>query len=482
MGKDLKSQTITAIIWSGVERFSHSALQLVINIVLARLLLPADFGLIAYLAIFIAISHSFINSGFGQALIQKQDATNLDESSIFYFSSCIGFIAALIMFFSAPYIADFYNEQQLVLITKILAISLVINSFGHVQWNLMQKNLDFKLQFKVNIYSTIISGSVSILMAVQGFGFWSLVTRLILSDLMITLLLWIYYKWRPSLNFSFSSLKTMYVFGSRLFIVSITNALFTNIYETIIGKYFISTQLGYYSKAKGYSMYPVSILNGIISQVTFPVFSKLQNDKLQLKNYASKSLIMITFVTFPFMFGLIIIAEPLIEVVLTDKWLPIVPYFQLLCVIGILYPLQTVNLNVLNAQGRSDLFLLINIIGKILIATAVFLTYDKGITYMIYGQIITAIISYFLNTYYTKKLVNYSVVQQVIDMLPAFVISLIMGFVIYYLPELFTFHKSFLLIIVQSFIGLLLYIFLAYLFKIKPYTYSIKILKSILKK
>ena len=351
MAQDLKSHTITAIIWSGIERISHSALQLVINIFLARLLLPADFGLIAYLAIFIAISHSFINSGFGQALIQKQDATNLDESSIFYFSSSIGFIAALIMFFSAPYIADFYNEQQLVLITKILAISLVINSLGHVQWNLMQKNLDFKLQFKVNIYSTIISGSVSILMAIQGFGFWSLVTRLILNDLMITLLLWIYYKWRPSLNFSFSSLKTMYVFGSRLFIVSITNALFTNIYETIIGKYFIAQQLGYYSKAKGYSMYPVSILNGIISQVTFPVFSKLQNDKLQLKNYASKSLIMITFITFPFMFGLIIIAEPLIEVVLTDKWLPIVPYFQLLCVIGILYPLQTINLNVLNAQG-----------------------------------------------------------------------------------------------------------------------------------
>ena len=229
-------------------------------------------------------------------------------------------------------------------------------------------------------------------------------------------------------------------------------------------------------------MYPVSILNGIISQVTFPVFSKLQNDKLQLKNYASKSLIMITFITFPFMFGLIIIAEPLIEVVLTDKWLPIVPYFQLLCVIGILYPLQTINLNVLNAQGRSDLFLVINIFGKILIAIAVFLTYDKGITYMIYGQIITALISYLLNTYYTKKLIKYSIVQQVVDMLPAFVISLIMGIVIYYLPELFNINKKFLLIIVQSFIGLLLYIFLAYLFKIKPYTDSMKILKSILKK
>ena len=182
------------------------------------------------------------------------------------------------------------------------------------------------------------------------------------------------------------------------------------------------------------------------------------------------------------MFGLIIIAEPLIEVVLTDKWLPIVPYFQLLCVIGILYPLQTINLNVLNAQGRSDLFLVINIFGKILIAIAVFLTYDKGITYMIYGQIITALISYLLNTYYTKKLIKYSIVQQVVDMLPAFVISLIMGIVIYYLPELFNINKKFLLIIVQSFIGLLLYIFLAYLFKIKPYTDSIKILKSILKK
>ncbi|MBC2693793.1 MAG: lipopolysaccharide biosynthesis protein, partial [Desulfobacteraceae bacterium] len=427
----LKQKTISALSWSACERFSQQGIQFVISIILARLLLPEEFGLIAMLTIFMAIAQSFINSGFGQALIQKQDATHIDECSIFYFNILVGFLAAGLLCLAAPWIAGFYNQPLLVPMTCALSLNLIINAFGLIQTTLLTKHIDFKTQLKVSVIATVISGTIGVTMALNGFGVWSLVAQSLGSNLFRTILLWFFNTWRPSLVFSSKVLRDMFGFGSRLLAVGLIDTVFQNIYLVVIGKLFSPVSLGFYSRAKGLQQLPVSNISGIVSRVTFTVFSSVQDDKPRLKRGVRKALTMLVMINFPMMIGLAIVAKPLVMVLLTEKWALCIPYLQFLCIAGMLYPLHVINLNVLVAQGRSDLFFRLEILKKIMIVIAIAVTYRWGIIAMIYGQIATSCLAYFLNAYYTGKMLDYPIAEQIQDLMPSLALAGIMGSGVY---------------------------------------------------
>ncbi|MDL1963290.1 MAG: lipopolysaccharide biosynthesis protein [Deltaproteobacteria bacterium] len=477
MSDGLKNKTLHALFWSFFERIGQQGIQFVISIILARLLFPEEFGLIAMLTIFMAIAQSFINSGFGQALIQKQNATHIDECSIFYFNIFVGFFAAGLLYLAAPWIAGFYNQPLLVPLTCALSLNLIINAFGLVQITLLTKHIDFKTQLKVSVIATVISGTIGVTMALNGFGVWSLVAQSLSGNLFRTALLWIFNTWRPSLVFSFVSLRGMFAFGSKLLCAKLIATIFNNIYLIVIGKIFSAADLGFYSRAKGLQQLPVNNISGIISRVTFPVFSSVQDDKPRLKRGVRKALLTLAMVNFPLMIGLAVVAKPLVIVLLTEKWAPCIPYLQLLCVVGMLYPVHLINLNVLTAQGRSDLFFRLEILKKILIVIAIAVTYRWGIIAMIYGQIVTSCLGYFLNAYYTGKMLNYPISEQIQDLIPSLTLAILMGLGVYALKYVYIANQLALLS-AQIMTGIVLYAVLCYIFRISSFMDVIEMVKS----
>jgi len=455
----MKNKTINALFWSFLERIGQQGIQFVIAIVLARLLLPEQFGLIAMLTIFMAIAQSFIDSGFGLALIQKQDADHLDECSIFFFNILVGFLVAGALFFLAPWIAAFYKIPLLTPLARVLSLNLIINAFGVVHTSLLTKRIDFKAQMKVSVIATVLSGSIGVAMAYRGYGVWSLVAQSIGSNLFRTTLLWLFLPWRPSWIFSPASLRSMFSFGSKLLFSGLLDTIYTNLYLVVIGRVFSATDLGYYTRAEQTQQLPVSNLSSTVGRVTFPVFSSMQDDKIRLKRSIRKALSTLAMVNFPLMIGLAVVAKPLVLVLLTDKWLPCVPYLQLLCVVGMLYPLHAINLNVLMAQGRSDLFFRLDIYKKAMITAVIFITWRWGIRAMIYGQIVTSIVAYYMNSYYTGRLLSYPAGEQIKDFLPVLGLASLMGCGVYlagYIPL----ESTVALLISQVSIGVVLYILL----------------------
>ncbi len=465
MSDGLKTKTFRALFWSFLERFGQQGIQFIISIILARMLLPEQFGLIAMLAIFMAIAQSFINSGFGQALIQKQDATHIDECSIFYFNILVGFLSAGLLCLSAPWIAGFYNQPLLVPLTYILSLNMIINAFGLVQTTLLTKHIDFKTQLKVSVMATVISGTIGVTMAFNGFGVWSLVVQSLGNNLFRTIFLWFFNTWRPSLVFSINSLRGMFTFGSKLLCSGLIATIFDNIYLIVIGKIFSAADLGFYSRAKRFQQLPVMNISTAVARVTFPVFSSMQGDKARLKLGVRKALLMLAMVNFPMMIGLAVVARPLVLVLLTDKWLPCVPYLQLLCVVGMLYPLHAININVLVAQGRSDLNLRITVLKNFLKIALLAITWRWGIEAILWGQIVVSLLCYFVNTHYTAKLIKYSVQEQICDLSPYLGVAGVMGVGVYALEYAITGNIA-LLLAVQLATGITLFIGLSCIFRL----------------
>ena len=427
MTKELKSQTTKALFWSAFERFGQQAIQLVISIILARKLYPEQFGLIAMLAVFVAIAQSFVDCGFGQALIQNQKARHIDESSMFYFNVFIGFVSAFLLCLCAPWIAAFYGRNELVPLTRVLSLNLVINGFGLVHGTLLSKQLDFKTQFKASLIATLISGLISVFTAYRGFGVWALVSQSVSMNLIRTILLWAYSSWRPRLEFSFSSLRSMFAFGSRLAIAGLLNTFFENVYNVVIGKLYASKALGFYSRGRQAQQFTTSSLTGIASRVAFPMFSRVQGDKEHLKRGMRKALTMLIMVSFPLTVGLAVTARPLVLLLLGEKWEPCVPYIQLICLAELAFPLHVINLNALTSQGHSGLFLRIEIIKKILVVLNIAITCYWGITAMICGQIVVSYLSFYINSYYTGKLLDYSFREQLVDIRPYLLAAIVMA-------------------------------------------------------
>jgi teichuronic acid exporter len=464
MSESLRSKTLQALSWSFIESVASRTVQFAIGVVLARLLFPEQFGLIGMLSVFMAVAQTFLDSGFGAALIQRREATVIDTCSIFYFNIAIGFVVAGLLCLTAPWIADFFGQPILVPLTRILSLTVVINSFGLIQSTILIKQINFKTETMVSLTAVLASGSVGIVLAMTGFGVWSLAVQQVGSSLFRTILLWLLTPWRPELIFNFGSLKRMFGFGSRVLSTGLIAQVFDNIYVLIIGKLFSATDLGFFTRAQSLQGLPTQALSGMVARVAFPVFSSIQDDKFRLKKAMKKALKTLCLVHFPMMVGLLVIARPLVLLLLTEKWTGSILYLQLLCIVGLLYPVHVINLILLQALGRSDLSLRLEVLKKLLIVISVAITWRWGITVMIYGMIAVSFISYYLNSYYAGLLIDYAISDQVKDFSPYLIMAIVMGMVVYGTGLLVT-HTLWLLLIVQMTIGFAVYVGLGRLFR-----------------
>jgi len=436
----LKQKTVSGIFWSSVERFSIQGVQFVLQIIMARLLLPSDYGLIGMLAIFMAISQSFIDSGFSNALIRKQNRTEVDFSTVFYFNIVVGLFFYFILFFASPYIAAFYNTPVLEILTKVVALSVFINSLAIVQRAKFTINVDFKTQTKASLSSVIISGIIGIGMAYRGFGVWALAVQSVLSSFINTIALWILSRWKPQKVFSMSSFKEMFSYGSKLLMSGLIDTTYNNIYTIVIGKKFSKSDLGYFTRATAFASFPSSNITGILQRVTFPVLSSIQDDDKKLRETYRKFLRLSAFVVFPLMMGLLGIASPLIRFLLTEKWDGAVLLLQILCFAMMWFPIHAINLNLLQVKGRSDLFLRLEIIKKVVGVSILFVTIPLGLIAMCCGMIVDSLIAVFINTYYTGKLIQVGYLMQMKDLLPILGYSLSMGFIVWGITHFIPIH------------------------------------------
>ena len=423
----LKQKTFKGVIWSAVERFSTQGVQFLFGILLARLLTPNDYGMIAMLTIFMAVSQTFIDSGFGNALIRKPDRNEADKATVFFFNIFTAAACYGIIFLAAPFIAQFYNMPQLATILRVLAINLIIQSFGSIQRLNLTIDLNFKMLAKVSFSGAIVGGTAGLISAYNGLGVWSLVVQQMATMATRVALFWILSRWRPKCFFNKKSFKDMFGFGSKLLASGLLNTLYDNIYDLIIGKAFAAATLGNYSRASHFANFPSSNITGVFQRVTFPVLSKIQNDPQKLRKGYLKFLNMATLVIFPLMIGLAALAKPFILLVLTDKWVDVILILQIICIAQMWYPVHAINLNILQVMGRSDLFLKLEIIKKIVGITVLCITLPHGIIVMCFGQWVNACFGLVINTYYSGKLLNAGLWPQLKMYIPTLLNSLVMG-------------------------------------------------------
>lgn len=430
MSESLKHKTLRGTLWSSIERFSVQGVMFVVMIIMARILTPEDYGLVGMLTIFIAISQSLIDSGFSQALIRKQDRSEIDNSTVFYFNIAVGVILYLILFFSAPLIAKFYNEPILVPLTRVISLSILINSFVVVQRALLTVNIDFKTQAKASFSAAIASGIVGITMAYTGWGVWAIVWYQITNLAVNVGLLWIFSKWRPQLVYSWQSFKELFFFGSKLAASGILDTLYNNIFLIVIGKIFKASDLGYYTRAQQFAAFPSSNLTGIIQRVTFPVLCTIQDDDERLQSVYRRFLRLSAFLIFPLMIGLAAVAKPLVLLLLKEQWEFAATLLSIICLSMMWYPIHSINLNLLQVKGRSDLFLKLEIVKKCVGIVILCGTIPLGLVAMCWGTVLSSLISLIINTHYTGKLIQVGFLKQIKDITPSLLYSFSMGAIV----------------------------------------------------
>ena len=430
--ESLKQKTTKGIFWSTIERFSNQGMSFLFSVILARMLDPSDFGIIAMITIFFAVAQSFVDSGFSNALVRKTDRREEDLSTCFYFNIGVGIMAYIVLFLIAPLVASFYNQPILSPIIRITGLGVVLNSLCVVQQALFTIKIDFKSQAKVTLSATIISGIVGVILAYQGYGVWALVWQGVVMTSARMALLWLMSKWRPTTGFSKSSFNYLFGYGSKLLASGLLDTIYNNIYPIVIGKFYTPAQLGNYSRALSFAQLPSSNITSILQRVTFPVLSTIQDDIPRLQANYRRLLKLSAFIIFPLMMGLAAVAFPMIRLILTPKWEGCSLYLQIICFALMWYPIHAINLNLLQVKGRSDLFLRLEIIKKIVGVCIMCITIPLGITAMCIGMVASSLISLFINTYYTGKLFDIGYLKQMRDLTPIFINSLIMGGIVYF--------------------------------------------------
>ena len=463
MAESLRQKTTNGLLWSSVERFSNQGVQFLFSIILARLLSPSDYGIVAMVVIFFAIAQTFVDSGFSSAIVRKKERTESDLSTCFYFNIFVGLGFYILLFLCSPFIADFYNQPILSPIVKISGLTVLINSLCIVQQAQFTIRIDFKTQAKVTLTSTVISGILGILLAYLGYGVWALVWQGVTGSFVRMILFWILSKWRPRESFSKDSFHYLFGYGSKLLASGLLDTTYNNIYPIVIGKFYSPAQLGNFTRAQGWASLPSSNITGVLQRVTFPVLTEMQDDDERLATNYRKLLRLSAFVVFPLMMLMAAIASPLIRVVITAKWDACVPYLQIICFAMMWYPIHAINLNLLQVKGRSDLFLRLEIIKKVVGVCVMCVTIPLGVTAMCFGMVFTSINALFINTYYTGKLINVGYLTQMRDLLPIIFISLLMGVCAYASTWLFSTEwiKLFVAVVIGGIMYLILSIFFA---------------------
>ena len=467
--QSLKNKTLKGVIWSSVERFSVQGVQFLVMLVIARILDPKDFGLVGMLAVFLAVAQSLIDSGFSQALIRKQDRTDVDFNTIFYFNIVVSVFLYLLLFVIAPWVADFYNESQLVNLMRVLCLIVVINSFAVVQRAIYTAMLDFKTQAKASFIAAFVSGCVGVYLAMDGCGVWSLVWQQLFNAGINTLLLWIYSNWYPRFQYSWKAFRELFAFGSKLLVSGLLDTIYTNMYALVIGKVFSASSLGYYSQADRFTKLLSSNLTGILQRVTYPVLCSIQDDSERLKSDYRQLLKLSAFIIFPLMCLLAGIAYPLVEFLLGEKWRFAATLIIPLSFTMMWWPIHAINLNLLQVKGRSDLFLKLEIIKKIVGVMILLLSIPFGLLFMCYAGIVTSILCLIINTYYTGKLIQIGFFMQMKD-LSAILSTSLLAFVITYSVTKFI-SNILLQIVFGGAFCVFFYLGSAYFFKFKELEY-----------
>lgn len=477
----LKDKTVSGVGWSAIDSLARYGITFVVSIVLARLLSPDEYGLIGILTIFINLFNVIVDGGFTTALIRKKNASDDDYCTVFYINLVVSFLLAAVLFLCAQPIATFFERTELVLLTRVMASIVIINALGIVQKARLTKQINFRLQTKISIISSIASGVIGIFMAYAGFEVWALVGQQVSNQFISTVMLWLSNKWLPKLIFSWSSFNDLWSFGWKLLISGVIGSLSDDIYQAVIGKSFSPQSLGYYSRAHHFTSIFSSNITTIVKRVSFPVLSTLQDDPVRLKEGYRRVIKITMLPTFVLMLGLAAVAKPLILVLLGEKWLTSVSYLQIICLYAMMNPLHALNLNAIHVVGRSDLTLKLKIIKTFLslipISLGIFL---NNIYYMLLGSLFINYFAYFLNTYYSGPLLNYMIIEQIKDVLPSFRIALLMAIPVYGLS--FISINEFVLLPLQLLIGFVMVFVLCESFKLPEYLEIKQIIIQYLKK
>ena len=474
------NKVIQNLFWRFAERSGAQIVSFIVSIVLARILVPEDYGTIALVTVFTAILQVFVDSGLGTALIQKKDADDLDFSSVFYFNFCVCIILYVGMFIAAPYIALFYEDRNLTSVVRVLSFTLVISGVKGIQQAYVSRNLLFKRFFFSTIGGTIFSAFLGIGMAYIGLGVWALVAQQLSNAAIDTLILWITVKWHPKRMFSWKRLKSLLTFGWKLLVSALLDTVYNNLRNLIIGKFYTSTDLAFYNQGDKFPKIVVTNINTSIDSVLLPTMSNVQDDRERVKQMTRRAIKTSTYVMAPLMMGLAFCAEPIVKLVLTDKWLPCVPFLRIFCITYMFWPVHTANLNAINAMGRSDWFLRLEIVKKITGMTILLSTMWFGVMAMAYSLLLSSVLSQIINSWPNRKLLNYGYLEQVRDFAPGILLAVIMGICVYFVG--FLPFSIIITLLIQTVVGAVIYIGVSAILRLEEYEYLVGMVKSFIKK
>lgn len=475
-----KTDVMSSLIWKFFERLLSQGIQLVVSIVLARLLLPEDYGVVTMLLVFTSIANVFVQTGFSTALIQKKDADDLDFSSVFYVSLVLALIFYIILYIIAPVISNFYNMPEMTLILRVISIILFFGAISSVQNAKISKDMKFKKLFFSSLIAVFISGTTGIIMAYNGYGPWALVGQQVANEFATCIILWFTSGWKPRLIFSYNRVKQLFSYGWKILSASLLDAIYRNIYNLTIGKVYNSETLGNYNKGEQFPKLIAVNVDNTINSVMLSALSKEQEKKEKVKSMTRRSMKTGAFIIFPMMIGLAAVSEELVVILLTDKWIDCVPYMQLLCVVYAMYPLCSTNMQSVKALGRSDYHLKVEIIKKVLGIVTLLFTLKLGVMAIVVGQVIVAILSLFISWIPNRKLIDYTLLELIKDLLPSIMISFIMFMIVISLS--FVKMNIFVILLLKIVLGIVVYFTISYVFRVESFTYLFNIVKQILLK
>jgi O-antigen/teichoic acid export membrane protein len=478
----LKTKTITSLIWAFIQQFSVQLISFGITIGLARILMPAEFGMIAMLTILVGVGNTLLDSGLASSLIRSTDLTQRDFSTVFFFNLAGSIVIYGITYVLAPMISRLYHQPLLVLIIRVYTLDFIINAFFSVQNARLIKDMNFKAQMMIQIPAVLLGGLLGIYLAITGHGVWSLVWLGLAQSFLSTVMHWLYSGWLPSLVFDKQCFRRHFGFGYKMTLTGLLDIVYRNIYVVIIGSYYSITQLGFYNRAESFSQLPVNNISMVIHKVTYPMFTEIGDDDKKLKRVYRQIMQQVIFWVAPILIIMIILAEPLFTFLLTDKWLPAVPFFQILCLAGIMYPLNAYNLNILKVKGRSDLILKLETIKKAICLIGIFCATYFGIYGLLYFQLIFSVLAYYINSAYSSTLIGYPVKEQFQDLWPIFAAAMISGLITYLIDELIVrplMMANLARILTSGFTFCIIYLSTGLLFKLIPINdFKILILKK----
>lgn len=474
----LRKQAISGMIWTYSQQFGSQLITFAVSVVLARFLLPEEFGLIGMITIFMGIGMALFEGGLASSLIRSKELEQSDYSTVFYFNLGGSVVMYLLLFFASPLIASFYHQPELTDITRVYGLTFILSAFGTVQNTILTRELRFKKQAMIVLPALIVSSIVGLTMAYLGHGVWSLVIAAIVNSFCTSLFLWLASDWYPKLLFSKAKFDQHFHYGYKLTLSGILDIVFTNIYQIIIGRFYSASQVGYYTRAHTLMMLPVGNVSGALNRVVFPLFSKVQDDIPRFKNAYKQIMQLVLFVITPVIILMAVLSEPLVVFLFTDKWLPVVPIFQIICFTGILYPVHLYNLLVLQVKGRSDLFLKLEVIKKIVLSVILFISFFFGFYALLWGQLLFSILALLINTHYAGKMLHYSMKEQLKDIFPVFAFASIMALVTYFGNSFLSDFPDLFRLCVGSILGLCCYIAVAYFFKFESIKEIIRLLSK----